>query len=252
MLENNSIILIIIVIHTIGVFIYKYYEPRIKGAKGEYRVAKLLRKLNSKHYKIFNDIYLEIDNRTTQIDHLIVSVYGIFVIETKNYQGWIHGGEKSEYWTQSIYKEKIMFRNPVKQNWSHIYILKDILQNYKHIKYYPIIVFAGSATLKNIYSSVPVVYKNELLETIKENRTFNLSNEEIVDISNQICRYAIKEKKDKRKHRKYIKRSIQSRNRKVKSLICPNCNGTLKVRNGRYGKFYGCSNFPVCRYSKSI
>lgn len=33
---------------------------------------------------------------------------------------------------------------------------------------------------------------------------------------------------------------------------CPNCGGDLVLRHGAYGHFYGCSNFPNCRYTKSI
>ena len=64
---------------------------------------------------------------TSQIDHLVLSEYGIFVIETKRYKGWIFGSEKAENWTQVIFKEKHQFRNPVKQNWSHVYALKSVL-----------------------------------------------------------------------------------------------------------------------------
>jgi len=250
-LEDNLIILIIIILHAIGVLIYKYYRPRIEGAKGEYRIAKLLRKLKKDKYKVLNDIYLEVNGKSSQIDHLIISIYGIFVIETKNYQGWIHGSQNSENWTQSIYKKKIKFRNPIKQNWSHIYTLKDILKEFDFIEYHPIVVFAGKATLKNIHSNVPVVYKYELLETIKKYDEFNLSSEEVEDIFNQIHEFEIKENK-KRKHKKYVKQNIRNRKRSVKSLICPNCNGMLKVKNGRFGDFYGCSNFPNCKYSKKI
>ena len=249
--ENNPIILIIL-IYAIGVLVYQLNESRIKGSKGEYDVAKLLRKLNHNEYKILNDIYLELNERTTQIDHLIVSIYGIFVIETKNYKGWIHGNENSEYWTQSIYHKKTKFRNPIKQNWSHIYFLKDILQNYKSINYHSIIVFVGDATLKNVYSNVPVIYKHELVETINENGNFNLSYDEVEDISDQICRHEVSDRGGKRKHRRYVKQSIRNRAKNISEQVCPNCNGKLIVRSGRFGEFYGCSNFPNCKFSKNI
>lgn len=54
------------------------------------------------------------------IDHVVISKYGVFVIETKNYRGWIIGNEKSEYWTQVIYKRKERLYNPIKQNYGHI------------------------------------------------------------------------------------------------------------------------------------
>lgn len=252
-MDNNAVIIgFLFAVYFIGVFIYKLYLPKIKGKRGEYSVAKRLRKLNRKEYKIFNDIYLKTGGRSTQIDHLAVSVYGIFVIETKNYTGWIHGNEHSEYWTQSIYKKKTNFRNPVKQNWAHIYFLKNALSNFKPIKYHPIIVFTGEARLKNVYSNIPVIYKNKLLRTIRQHNTPSLSIEQVEDITHRLCEFIINEKKGKREHKKYVRRNINVRKRKIKSLICPNCGGKLVFRKGAYGKFYGCSNFPKCKFSKKL
>lgn len=251
-MENNLIIAVILIVTFIGILIYRNYLPRIKGIRGENSVARLLRKLDRKQYKIFNNIYLKADNKTTQIDHLIISVFGIFVIETKNYQGWIHGSESSEYWTQSIYKEKRKFRNPIKQNWAHIYFLKNILQNHKQIKYYSIIVFVGEAELKNVFSTIPVIYKYELLASIKENKAINLSIDQVGNIVDQVNEFKINEKEGKKKHKNYVKKNIKDRKRNVRSFICPNCKGKLVVRNGPYGKFYGCSNFPECKFLKKI
>jgi hypothetical protein len=64
----------------------------LKGFVGEAMgslAAKLF--LNSKVYRSLNNVTLKTDNGTTQIDHVIVSRFGIFVIEAKNYQGWIFG-----------------------------------------------------------------------------------------------------------------------------------------------------------------
>lgn len=33
--------------------------------------------------------------------------------------------------------------------------------------------------------------------------------------------------------------------------LCPVCGGELKKRNGRFGVFFGCSNYPKCRYTKN-
>ena len=54
-----------------------------------------------REYYRLNNITLPLANGgSTQIDHIIVSVHGIFVIETKNYKGWIYGNEKQRQWTQ--------------------------------------------------------------------------------------------------------------------------------------------------------
>ena len=79
-------------------------------------------------YHIFNDLFFENNGYTTQIDHVVVSPYGVFVIETKGYKGWILGGENSDYWTQVIYKFKAQFYNPIKQNDGHVRFLRHILQ----------------------------------------------------------------------------------------------------------------------------
>lgn len=60
------------------------------------------------------------DTHTTQIDHIVVSIHGIFVIETKNYKGWIYGNSNNEYWTQNIYGNKYSLYNPLLQNKNHI------------------------------------------------------------------------------------------------------------------------------------
>lgn len=38
----------------------------------------------------------------------------------------------------------------------------------------------------------------------------------------------------------------------IKIQICPKCSGELKRRNGKFGEFLGCSNFPRCRYTKPL
>jgi predicted RNA-binding Zn-ribbon protein involved in translation (DUF1610 family) len=246
------IVLFIFVAYLICTILYKLYLPKIKGSKGEHSIAKRLQKLNRNKYIIFNDVYLKIDGRSTQIDHLVISIYGIFVIETKNYNGWIHGSEKSEYWTQTFYKKRTRFRNPIKQNWSHIYFLKNVLSNFKQVKYHPIIVFTGKAKLKNIYAQTPVIYKHKLIKTIKQNKTPCLTIEQAKDIAEQLKKFIIIDKKIIKEHKKYIKKNIRERANNIKSLTCPNCGGELVIRNGKYGKFYGCSNYPKCKFSRNI
>lgn len=96
--------------------VLELFMPKIKGYFGEKSVAFFLSKLDDTKYKVINNIMLQVGNKTTQIDHVVVSNYGIFVIETKNYKGWITGNEFDEYWKQTIYKRKEKLHNPIKQN----------------------------------------------------------------------------------------------------------------------------------------
>lgn len=230
--------------------ILKINSQRIKGIIGEFNVNTRLRFLGNE-YIVLKDILIKSSNNSTsQIDEIILSEYGIFVIETKNYKGWIFGNEKSENWTQIIFKERYNFRNPVKQNWSHIYALKNILSNFPNIKYFPIVVFTGDVTLKKIESSIPVIYDNQINNTIKSLSSEKcISLKELMQIKSTLEFSEIKEKIIKKEHIKTIKRKIINDKLKKENLICPKCNSELKLKDGKYNKFYGCSNFPKCRFT---
>lgn len=247
---DNSLVYIVFILYLIGLLFKKIYLPKIKGAKGEYSVARRLRRLNKNDYKVYNDIYLKTKGRSTQIDHLVISVYGIFVIETKNYKGWIFGNETSKYWTQTLYKSKYKIFNPVIQNWAHINFLKKISEDFKNLKYNSIIVFAGSGKLKKIRSSVPVIYKGKLLRTIRKNKEIHLTHNQLERIDNLLNQVIIDKKEIKKDHKKFVKRNIKWSKKRVAPRICPKCGGKLVIRDGKYGKFHGCSNFPKCIYTK--
>ena len=237
------------VIGIILIIAYKLYLPKIKGSIGESIVAGELHRLQNQEYKVLNDVWIRTSNRSSQIDHIVISIYGIFVIETKNYKGWIHGNEKSEYWTQSIYNKKTKFRNPIRQNWAHIYALKEALSEFQQIRYFPIVVFAGSASLKNVNSQMPVIYDNELVQTImKSSKVRNLSIVQVDSIVDKLNEVNTRDKEAKKEHVYQVRNHVYERRQKEKLLICPRCGGKLVVREGQYGKFYGCSNYPKCRY----
>lgn len=119
-------------------FVIGNARPRIKGAIGESKVAWRLNRLRGAEYAIFNDVLIPSGRGTNQIDHVVVSVYGIFVIETKNYGGWIHGHEHADHWTQTFYRNKTRITNPVRQNLAHIHALKKVLSDFKQVRYHPV------------------------------------------------------------------------------------------------------------------
>ena len=168
-MDNNIYALIIIAVVIAVAIVSRLYSATIKGFLGEMNINIRLKLLGSQFILIPNLLLDNGNGNTSQIDHVVLSEYGIFVIETKNYKGWIFGNEKSDNWLQVIFKERNYFRNPIKQNLSHIYALKNKLSEYPNIKYYPIVVFVGRAILKRLYISSPVVYANNLRKTIKQN-----------------------------------------------------------------------------------
>ena len=92
----GAVVLLFIIIALFG----KGLTPEDIGNIGEARTARYLRKLPADDYTILHDLMVADSNgRTTQIDHIVVSRYGLFVIETKCFKGWIFGDEKSRVWT---------------------------------------------------------------------------------------------------------------------------------------------------------
>ena len=109
--------------------VFKLFKPFLKGKLGEFAVAAHVKLyLKDPQYILLNDLTLpDGAGATTQIDHLLLSPYGIFVIETKNYKGWIFGNERQKIWTQKLYKNSYKFQNPIHQNYKHIKVLEQLL-----------------------------------------------------------------------------------------------------------------------------
>lgn len=247
------ILLAIVLIIILSFYSLRYNSAKYKGIRGEAVITNVLVNLNKEHFITINNLLIKTAKGSSQIDHVVISIYGIFVIETKNYTGWIHGHEKAEYWTQTIYNHRERFRNPIKQNWAHIYALKSILQEYKDIAYYPIIVFTSNAELKNISSNIPVIYDYELPKTIyKIGRKQCLSINEINRISKKLYELNVTDLIDLENHIDETLQKRMEKEHKESLRICPQCNARLVVRKGPYGEFYGCSNYPTCKYTLNL
>jgi restriction system protein len=71
-------------------------------------------------YHLLDSVTLPVADGTTQVDHILISRFGVFVIETKHYKGWIFANAKSPEWTQVLFKRKFRFQNPLHQNHKHV------------------------------------------------------------------------------------------------------------------------------------
>lgn len=223
---------------------------KIKGWFGETKVAAILAVLPSNQYKIINNVMVKTAYGTSQIDHVIVSIYGIFVIETKNYKGWITGTENSEQWVKNMYGKKYSFRNPIKQNYGHVKSLSQTL-NLPESMFIPIVVFSMNADLKITVSS-RVVYTFRLIHEIQEVKEKKLEVSQLEKIVNQIKASNVVSREERKEHVANVQRNVQLNKSKVYAGICPRCGGTLVDRRGRYGVFKGCSNYPRCKYTSKV
>ena len=218
-----------------------------KGAIGEKRVARLLKKRLPEDYVVMNDITIPSNYGTTQIDHIVFSTHGIFIIETKNYKGWITGSDTAENWQKNVYGNKYQFRNPIKQNYAHFKALQTLLGLDSYC-FHLIVVFANSARL-HITSRNDVVNNKKLIATILQYQNVVLTSEAILSAVQKVQQSALVEKDTKKQHVKTVKANVRERNEKIRNGICPRCGGTLVKRKGKYGRFYGCSNYPNCTFT---
>lgn len=117
--------------------------------QGEAAVRRLLvQTFDDPAYHLLNNVTVPAQDGTTQIDHILLSRYGIFVIETKHYSGWIFGDAKARYWTQVLFKVKSKFQNPLRQNHKHVQVVKELLHFIPPEHIHSLVVFTGSAVFK--------------------------------------------------------------------------------------------------------
>ena len=245
--SNNPKLLLETIILIILCVLLKIYYPKFRGFMGEFWVKLELSKLPKEQYIVLNDIMIKDERGTHQIDHLVISKYGIFVIEMKNYYGLIKGNEYQDKWVQYLGKNKYYFKNPIHQNYGHVKVLEKIL-NLNINKFIPVVCFSNQAKL-NITNKSIVVQLDKLLKIIKQFNEVQLEID-INPIANKIESLNIIEKDKRKKHIKNIKQKINEENVKENHMICPKCGNNLVIKNGKYGNFIGCSNYPNCKYTK--
>ena len=138
--------LLIPVLFFLGLFVGRH--SIFQKHRGEAEVANAILENCQEPSHLFNNITLQTENGTTQIDHILVNHAGIFVIETKNYSHWIYGDPKNKNWTQVNFKKKTPFLNPIKQNQGHINALKKLLTKLSGHHFHNLVVFTGTAEFK--------------------------------------------------------------------------------------------------------
>lgn len=196
---------ILLVLIAISLLARVLRNPRLKGRVGEAMVSVgALRKLDKQRYRVFNDLVLPRPDgkRTTQIDHVVASPYGIFVIETKNYRGRIFGDPKARYWTQVLPGRKNRFQNPLHQNALHINALvkatglpKDHFKNLVH--------FVGDVVLKT--ELPPEVMTKGMLSYIRSHQAELVSFDELAAVVSVLDGWRAQAKEGRRDHQRQMR-----------------------------------------------
>lgn len=147
---------------------------KIGLSKGEYCekiVSRNLRRLDSSLYTVIDNVILPSNGNTshTQIDHIVVSQFGVFCLETKSHKGWIFGSSDRKYWTQVLYRDKYKIYNPLWQNFAHTKALESLLGLNLRAPIVPIVVFpnadkikvSGSSAIGNIEETLRVIAQHK-------------------------------------------------------------------------------------------
>jgi hypothetical protein len=174
----------------------KFNGPHIAGALGEKFVSDKLLGLDPTKYAVLNDLLLPSTGSltTTQIDHVVVSNFGIFVLETKSFTGWIFGNAQQKYWTQVIYRYRKRFYNPLHQNYAHIKAIEAVIR-----RFYPTIPVIGfvvfpSASKIQVSNTSAVGYARDTVRKILSYKTMFISETEKADIVHILSAYNIRDK----------------------------------------------------------
>ena len=161
------------------------------------------------------------------------------------------GNEKSEKWKQTFNTTQgNTFYNPIKQNWGHIYTLSACLQLDEEV-FRPIVVFSNEAKLK-VDSETPVVNMICLKRQILRNRQQIMSTDDVAFIYEKICKTNLIGAENEKKHINTVKTKVAAQQAALRSGKCPKCGNDLLLRNGKYGRFCGCSNYPKCKFTQNI
>lgn len=235
----------------IAVALLFIFRRTVKGWLGEKTVKLYLDELPKDDYVLLNDVMLRTDRGTTQIDHIVVSKYGVFVVETKNYNGKIYGSEKSPQWKNYFRKKEFDFHNPLRQNYGHVKAIEEKLSEFNGIPIIPIVAFANNCEL-NVTASSHVIHFNRIAEVIKRYKKEVLDTDAVRRIIEILQNADINSYRMKREHVKAIKAMKSAVENATAGSACPKCGGELVMRHGKNGSFIGCSNYPKCRFTKDV
>ncbi|ANC11339.1 MULTISPECIES: nuclease-related domain-containing protein [Bacillus cereus group] len=199
-----ELILIVVLIPLNSVV--KKHVPKWKGKAGEKLVKRILSKLDPKSYFVLHNVtvYTEFGD-TTQIDHIVIAETGVFIVETKNYEGWIYGNEKAARWTKGIFRKKSSFQNPFRQNYKHIKAIEWVME--QQLPCISIAAFHPKCSLKRVdvhSKGKHALYYNDLKSCIESYTEVQLTNDEVQHIYQTMLRANITDKSIEKKHVKYL------------------------------------------------
>ena len=258
------------------------------GRTGERYTREALAYLEGEKQFLSNCYIPKDDGTFTEIDLILIHESGIYVLESKNYSGWIFGSENQKQWVQSLpsgkgHSKKVSFLNPIIQNKVHLKWLRKYLDISSDIPIYSYIVFSDRCELKEISLTTnehTVINRRNLFRKVILNADFvghKCSCAYIYTLYKKLYPLTQVTEEQKAQHIKSIEEkkrpeqrafsgpkpkpasSVSLTSNTVTETVrkCPRCGGDLVLRTAKRGgqagrQFWGCSNYPKCRFIENI
>lgn len=232
------------------------------GLRGEREVYFCLKNANIGMY-VLHDINLYEEDLKSQIDYIVITPAKCYLIECKNLSGEITIDSNGQFIRNYNGSQKAI-ESPLRQAERHRETLLKIINNNKvnpvidllfsekaFNKYYvPLVVFCNKSTIINNEAAPEeirnrIIRSEELVSYIKQ----DIEQTDKIDMNSQ--------KAMEEQAKAFLKRNTPcdvnyEEKYHLNDNLCPKCSGELVKRNGKYGEFYGCSNYPKCKYTREI
>ncbi len=224
-------------------------SPSVIGYVGELKlrfVTNVL--LDGKVYHPFHNIVLPTPDGTTQVDHVLISRHGIFVIETKNMKGWIFGDPHQREWTQVLFRRRYRFMNPLRQNYKHLEAVKAAI-GVSPRAFQSVVVFVGRSRFKTQMPS-NVIGLGELRRYIRSRDLQLLDEDEVRQAVRRLEHRQLSGPLTRWAH-------LRALRKKSEHPLCPRCGREMVLRGARGGpgagnEFWGCSGYPQCTATRGV
>lgn len=248
-IENLKHIWLPVVVLILIIKLLSFMRERRKARQneGELAMEAELSKLWFFRYRKLHDIMLKNRDMTSQIDHVVVSRYGIFVIETKDFRGTVYGKEWDKNWTQKTPARQLVFQNPIHQNYGHLKAVERLVEEYD-LPIISIVAFSDKGKLNINVKDNYVVYIDEVNDIIKKYKKKHITRKESKKIYKLLKRKNINNFLTRRRHIRMIGKKVKREKRDISKNICPRCGGELLLKKSKMGNFIGCSNYPTCKF----
>lgn len=236
--------------------------PTLNEMQGDFgeQLTKLVTHVDIPEVLVLRDILIDgYGENTSQIDLLLIGVKGIYVVEVKLYpDARIYGDGKKKQWYYYKGGKKYDIYSPIMQNRNHIKYLKEFLKDFGDVPCFSIVAMLCKDFKVNNINDNPnnpdtVILSGLLslrkgIELIAKGKEEILTEEQKEAIYHYIKEHQYEGKEKRFEHKEKIKAIKEKKECQIKENICPYCKKLLILRQGKYGEFYGCSNFPTCRY----